>query len=144
MTASNLVSAEHSGVRQLIADPKDIERAAKTAGLFVVRVDLKRLGSKTGFLGRAARALEFPQWFGKNWDALNDCLTDLSWLGGNGWVIIFENAKGLAERKPQIFQNAVEVFESASDHWRRAGRPFWVLFHDPNSWASGLEKLEAV
>ena len=143
MTARYLVDAEQSGVRQLTADPNDIERAAKAAGLFVVRVDLAHLGSKTGFLGRAAKALKFPEWFGKNWDALNDCLTDLSWLHGNGWVIIFENGKALAERKPQVFQNAVEVFQSASDHWRRAGKPFWVFFHDPNNWVSGLEKLEA-
>jgi RNAse (barnase) inhibitor barstar len=143
MTARNLVDAESSGVRQLTADPAHMERAAKAAGLFVVRIDLARLASKTGLLGRAARALKFPEWFGKNWDALNDCLTDLSWLHGNGWVIIFENAKDLAERKPQVFQNAVEVFQSASDHWRRAGKPFWVLFHGPNNWASGLEKLEA-
>ena len=141
MTARNLANAEQSGVRQLTADPNEIERAAKAAGLVVVRIDLARLASKTGLLGRAARALRFPEWFGKNWDALNDCLTDLSWLHGKGWVIIFENAKGFAERKPQVFQNAVEVFQSASDYWRRAGKPFWVLFHGPKDWASSLERF---
>jgi RNAse (barnase) inhibitor barstar len=142
MTAKSLGKAEQSGVRQLTADPDDIERAAKAAGLVVVRIDLARLASKTGLLGRAARALKFPEWFGKNWDALNDCLTDLSWLQGNGWVIIFENSKGFAERKPKLFQNAVEVFQAASDYWRRAGKPFWVLFHGPNDWASSLESFE--
>jgi RNAse (barnase) inhibitor barstar len=142
MTARNLGKAAQSGVRQFTADPDDIERAAKAAGLVVVRIDLARLASKTGLLGRAARALKFPEWFGKNWDALNDCLTDLSWLQGNGWVMILENSKGFAERKPQLFQDAVEVFQAASDYWRRAGKPFWVLFHGPNDWASSLERFE--
>src|SRR5918994_700810 len=115
MTATNLVIAERSGVRRLTADANDIEQAAKAAGLVVVKIDLARLASKTGLLGRAARALKFPEWFGKNWDALNDCLTDLSWLQGNGWVIILENSRGFAERKPQLFQNAVEVFQAAND-----------------------------
>ena len=144
MTATNLVIAERSGVRRLTADANDIEQAAKAAGLVVVKIDLARLASKTGLLGRAARALKFPEWFGKNWDALNDCLTDLSWLEGKGWVIIFENAKGFAERKPQLFENAVEVFQAASDYWRRAGKPFWVFFQGPRDWATSLETMDDI
>ena len=100
----------------------------------MIRIDLKRLASKAGFLGRAARALNFPDWFGKNWDALNDCLTDLSWLDGRGLVIIFENSKDPAGRKPQVFHSAVELFQSAKDYWRQAGKLFWVLFHGPTDW----------
>jgi RNAse (barnase) inhibitor barstar len=142
MTARSLVNTERSGVRHLAADPKDIEQLAKTLGLVVVRVDLARLASKTGLLGRTARTLRFPEWFGNNWDALYDCLTDLSWLDGNGWVLIFENAKGFAERKSRLFENAIEVFQAASDYWRRAGKPFWVLFHGPSDWASSLERFD--
>ena len=142
MTATNLANAEQAGVRQLVGDPNGIEQLAKAGGLVVVRIDLALLSSKTGLLGRAARALRFPEWFGKNWDALNDCLTDLSWLDGKGWVIIFENTKAFAERKPQLFENAVEVFQAASDYWRRTGKPFWVLFHGPSDWASSLERFE--
>jgi RNAse (barnase) inhibitor barstar len=142
MIARDLAKAEHSGVRQLVADANDIEQLAKALGLVIVRIDLARLSSKTGLLGRAASALRFPEWFGKNWDALSDCLTDLSWLDGKGWVIIFENAKAFAERKPQLFENAVEVFQAASDYWRRAGKPFWVFFYGPSDWASGLERFD--
>ena len=93
MSARELTNAEQSDVCQLTGDPDEIEQAAAAAGLTVIRIDLKRLASKAGFLGRAARALNFPDWFGKNWDALNDCLTDLSWLDGRGLVIIFETRK---------------------------------------------------
>ena len=142
MSARELANAEQSDVCQLTGDPNLIERAAAAAGLTVVRIDLKRLASKAGFLARAARALKFPDWFGKNWDALNDCLIDLSWLNGRGWVIIFENSKDLAARKPQVFHSAVEVFQSANDYWRQAGKPFWVLFHGPSDWVTGLERFD--
>ena len=141
MSARKLANAAQSDVCQLTGDLDEIERAAGGAGLTVIRIDLKGLASKAGLLGRVARALNFPDWFGKNWDALNDCLTDLSWLDGRGWVIIFENSKHLAARKPQVFHSAVEVFQSANDYWRQAGKPFWVLFHGPGDWVTGLEKF---
>ena len=142
MSPRDLANAEQSDVCQLTGDPNLIERAAAAAGLTVIRIDLKRLASKAGFLARAARALNFPDWFGKNWDALNDCLIDLSWLNGRGWVIIFENSKDLAARKPQVFHSAVEVFQSANDYWRQAGKPFWVLFHGPSDWVTGLVRFD--
>jgi len=141
MNARELSNAEESAVCQLAADPDVIEQAATAAGLTVIRIDLKRLTSKAGLLGRAARALKFPEWFDKNWDALNDCLTDLSWLDGSGWVIIFENSQIFAGRKPQVFHSAVEVFQSANDYWRQAGKPFWVLFHGPSDWVTGMERF---
>ena len=141
MSARKLANAEQSDVCQLTGDPHEIEQAAAAAGLTVIRIDLKGLASKAGLLGRVARALKFPDWFGKNWDALNDCLTDLSWLHGRGWVIIFENSKHLAARKPQVFHSAVEVFQSANDYWRQAGKPFWVLLHGPSDWVTGLERF---
>jgi RNAse (barnase) inhibitor barstar len=142
MNARELSNAEESAVCQLAADPDVIEQAATAAGLTVIRIDLKRLTSKAGLLGRAARALKFPEWFGKNWDALNDCLTDLSWLEGSGWVIIFENSQIFAGRKPQVFHSAVEVFQAANDYWRQAGKPFWVFFHGPSDWVTGLERFD--
>src|SRR6059058_6232801 len=36
-----------------------------------------------------SRGLDFPSWFGRNWDALEDVLADLSWRKGDGHVVIF-------------------------------------------------------
>jgi hypothetical protein len=41
--------------------------------------DVAGCSDKAGLLARTADALEFPAWFGHNWDALADCLTDLAW-----------------------------------------------------------------
>lgn len=51
-----------------------------TAGTFVAKLPAK-LRSKQKLLRALATKLRFPDYFGENWDALDECLGDLSWLG---------------------------------------------------------------
>lgn len=56
--------------------------------------------------------LMFPGYFGRNWDALDECLSDLSWIE-DGEVVIFHDAPPLQtpeERQTylSILQHAVE------------------------------------
>jgi len=46
--------------------------------------------SKAELLNHYAVGLNLPEWFGKNWDALHDCLRDLSWLNERTVVLIHE------------------------------------------------------
>ena len=45
-------------------------------------LDGEKLKSKEQLLIVLKEALHFPDYFGFNWDALQDCITDLSWLQG--------------------------------------------------------------
>ena len=72
-----LANARECGVFQLVRKPEEVERAAEEAGLTVFRIGIGNAKSKKDFLAQVAGALQFPDWFGGNWDALNDCLTDL-------------------------------------------------------------------
>ena len=45
---------------------------------------------RESFFTEIARALDFPAYFGRNWDAVYDCLTDPSLMPAEGCVIIFD------------------------------------------------------
>src|ERR1041384_2279578 len=68
-------------------------RLSAPVGIGSLLVGLSSAGLRGGVVGGSAMldrgavcawfawALDFPDWFGGNWDALVDSLADLSWLG---------------------------------------------------------------
>jgi hypothetical protein len=101
--------------------PEEVERRAAEAGLSFFRA---RGGRKKALLQSLARALRFPEWFGGNWDALEECLKDLSWLDHQGVVLLLEGAGALA---PRDLETAMDVLRSAADFWAGEKRPMLVL-----------------
>jgi hypothetical protein len=79
-------------------------------------------------LKKLAEALGFPEWFGGNWDALEDCLSDLSWRDAPGWVLIFRDFDALP---PDELGVLLEVLSSAAQFWAERGKLFFAVFVDP-------------
>ncbi|MBA3902523.1 MAG: hypothetical protein C0522_02430 [Rhodocyclaceae bacterium] len=105
----------------------DLLAAAESAGYAVYRVGLGRTKDKEDLLDRIALVLEFPDWFGRNWDALQDCLTDLSWQPAEGHVVILDECDAFRIDHSEDFTTMLQVFGSAADYWREEHIPFWTL-----------------
>ena len=73
-----------------------------------------------------SNALSFPDWFGKNWDALEDCLSDLSWREAEGYVLMFEHAADGDE-----LGILTDVLAASAEFWKGRGKPFFAVFIDP-------------
>ena len=78
-------------------EPKSVQAAAKRAGFAAFVIDGKNIARKEQLLNHAALALHFPKDFGDNWDALEECLTDLEWVDADGYVIYYDHIDGLLE-----------------------------------------------
>jgi RNAse (barnase) inhibitor barstar len=98
---------------------------ADGVGWRCARISLAGCHDKEGLLARTAEALNFPDWFGKNWDAWFDCLVDLSWLPADGYVVVFEEADELRESSPEAFDTAVSILEDAAQVWASRNVPFY-------------------
>jgi hypothetical protein len=64
---------------QGVDDPQVFAAEARRARKLVVWVP-RSVRSKEKLLGLLSDALHFPNYFGGNWDALEECLNDLHWL----------------------------------------------------------------
>jgi RNAse (barnase) inhibitor barstar len=138
--AKTLTEAKACGLFQLTREPYEIEREAKAAGLLVARIDIGHAHHKEEFLEHIAKALQFPADSGRNWDALKDSLTDLSWLDAKGYVLVFEKSKHFGSGHRHDFEDAMEVLATAADIWKQDGTPFWAFIHGAQGWDSGLPK----
>jgi RNAse (barnase) inhibitor barstar len=107
-----------------------IKNAAKVSALDFTRVDLKGIAGKTGFLKKSAGALGFPAYFGMNWDAFSDCLTDMAWKPAAGYVILFDNYQFYATKAPSDAEAARRVLDSAAQYWQNKKVPFYVILRD--------------
>lgn len=117
-----LSDAAKSGVYRAPHE-RDIADAVRGSKLGLARIDLAGARGKDEILERIARALEFPSWFGGNWDALEDCLADLSWSGSHGHVLVIAGADASDERGV-----LVDILGSAAAFWAERQRPFFAVF----------------
>ena len=117
-----------AGVYHLPTEGRDtVARIAGDLGFAFVRADLDGCADKPEFLRRVAAALHFPAWFGHNWDALSDCLTDLSWMEANGYVVVLEHLDRFRLAAETDFVTALDVFEEAARSWAEDGIPMWIF-----------------
>lgn len=115
--------------------------AAEQNGYAIFRIDLSAAADKHGMLDLIARALEFPEGFGHNWDALLDRLADLGWCPAEGYVTVLEHCDGVHGRAEADFVQLLQVFEAAANEWREQGVPFWCfvdMMADGINWLSDI------
>ena len=86
---------------------------------FAVTLDLDGVTDKAGLMDRCVRALQLPDWFGRNWDALADSLGDHTvWPDAaveRGLLVVVRNWQSYATARPDEWATAVDVFGGAVD-----------------------------
>ena len=82
-------------------------------------------GTKAGFLAAVGEALDFPDYYGQNFDALADCLHDIGDAVATGVVLLWDGWATLARADEKAFSIALSVLGSRVNADR--GVPFAVL-----------------
>ena len=116
---NGLSEIEHA-VAEVLQRPdlNGIYRVSKSGFGFHPVLDGRALGDKQALLEGIARALEFPEYFGENWDALEECLRDMSWRGGQISVLI-EHADAIPAALLATF---LEIVGQLAEQWACEGR----------------------
>ncbi|MFN8519408.1 MAG: barstar family protein [Chloroflexota bacterium] len=108
---------------------EDVASQLTRAGWAVRVVDVAGVRDKAELLDAFATALGFPAWVGRNWDALDDALRDLSWWapGERGRAMIVAGAGRLDDALDAEWATLCDVLATATERWSETSTPLGVL-----------------
>ena len=110
--------------------PEDLQLAANAAGQHFLYTNLSAAQCKQDVLDIIARDFLFPDHFGKNLDALYDCITDLVHKSGTqpGFVVVLELIPDAAKCDRETREQLLDAFRDAADFWSERKIPFRVFY----------------
>lgn len=109
---------------------ENIRRAAGGLKYFIADLNGCKMSGKKEMLEQFAERLKFPEHFGFNLDALEECLRDLGdWIKARGYLIVVRRAESAVKGIPEDFGVLLEILRTVSGHWKKRdpGVPFKVI-----------------
>ena len=109
------------------AQVKDLDEL-RLAGIKIFQVDLNSISNKGELLASLAAAMSLPEYFGMNWDALDECLQDLENPPAKGYLLVARNAEGFWRRNPRIAAQLIQSWMYSAGEWSEEGVSFHLVF----------------
>jgi RNAse (barnase) inhibitor barstar len=144
--SESLVVAVQSGTLRELAG---LEFELHRAGKLVRTLDGRQMRSVHELLLEFATGFQFPWYYGENSAALDDCLTDLSWLVDDetGIVIVIKHAEALLLDEPEARAWFIRRMLYAFDAWSSADNPvsrsFGLVLYSEHTAPGWAELMQA-
>ena len=109
---------------------EDLMTAAEGAGQHFLYANLTEAQTKQDVLDKIAESFLFPAHFGKNLDALFDCMTDLVHRAGSqpGFVVVLEQIPDGSKFDREAREQLLDVFRDTADFWAERRIPFRCFY----------------
>lgn len=104
-----------------------IQRSLEAQGIRCFLLDLRGVMDRAGLLEAWAASVGAPEWVGRNWDAMDEAMRDLSWARAERYVMIVTGASALASAEPNTWHTALDILRTSVVEWESRGIPMLVL-----------------
>ena len=106
-----------------------LRTALESAGVASFDLNGEPLHTREDLLRGIADAMQFPDYFGMNWDAVIDCLRDLAdRRPAEGYVLFLHGAEWLWRQGLPWMGELVEVWLTAAEESAHEGVPLHLVF----------------
>lgn len=103
-----------------VADLPAILEWATTADVLFVEFDGSRMHTVEGFFSEYAREFPFPEYFGWNWAAFDECMTELEGRPARAYVTLIRRADEMLSAEPSELATCLRQLEDIGRYWSGA------------------------
>ncbi|WP_332814824.1 barstar family protein [Ramlibacter sp.] len=109
---------------------QDLQDTARSLGQHFLYANLAAAQSKQDVLDLIAQQFMLPAHFGKNFDALYDCMTDPVHKSGPqpGFVVVLEQIPATAKFDKEAREQLLDIFRDTADYWSDRKIPFRCFY----------------
>lgn len=109
---------------------QDLQDAARALGHHFLYANLATAQSKQEVLDLIAQQFILPAHFGKNFDALYDCMTDPVHKSGPqpGFVVVLEHIPANAKFDKEAREQLLDIFRDTAEYWGDRKIPFRCFY----------------
>ncbi|MBI5928964.1 MAG: barstar family protein [Chloroflexi bacterium] len=135
---------DDASLYQILGEPQRelLKNIVESKGFRFFWLDGNQVSTREEFYNQIEKVMEFP-WFGHNLDALSDCLGDLDWLTGKGFVLYYTDYGAFLNADAHSFDIILDIFVGAIDFRRQHPLPpLYVFFEAPQGKLFSLRVLE--
>ena len=111
----------------------DLQDAATALGQHFLYANLATAQSKQDVLDMIAQQFMLPSHFGKNFDALYDCMTDPLHKSGPqpGFIVVLEHIPANGKFDKEAREQLLDIFRDTADYWADRKVPFRCFYSFP-------------
>jgi RNAse (barnase) inhibitor barstar len=99
-------------------------------------IDGNKCNNKQELLNEFSNKLNFPGYFGNNWDAMDECINDLEWFSTSPILLIIKNFQEVLKNDPSGQEILLSILETTVSDWSKpyphrpikTSRVFRVIF----------------
>ncbi|TDE13829.1 barstar family protein [Dyadobacter psychrotolerans] len=120
-------------------------------GTFIGEIDGLKTSSMKDFHEQIGLAMQFPDYSGKNLDALDEMLNDLEWIKQEKVIIYIKNSADWLskEKSEEKILNVLDIFDATAEDWKwmdeeeeTARKELRIIFSDSERIRTLLEEQE--
>jgi RNAse (barnase) inhibitor barstar len=108
----------------------DVQEAAQGLGHHFLYANLAEAQSKQDVLDLIGAQFTLPSHFGKNFDALYDCMTDPLHKSGPqpGFIVVLEQIPAHVKFDKEAREQLLDIFRDTADYWGDRKIPFRCFY----------------